>query len=398
MSLNSHTDISRVALASPILGHIGEVDAVPRLARAITRSGYGVDLLQAWNEWESVDRSSLPEGMRVVDLRLKRYLPVMPSIRWASSWAHYRMWSALTAAALVPAIRRYLRSERPNVMVARMLTAPLLMSALASGTSTPVVLSMGGLPRSSPIRSVLWKRFYPKATGFVAPAESVATAAATISGIPADQFEVIPNPVIDDLVVEKGAAEAPDHPWFGVEGQPLILAVGRMTRQKDFGTLIRSLKRVREKVPARLMILGEGEHRSQLEALVSELGLTESVTMPGFDPNPYRHMKAADVFVMPSLWEGPGHVLIEAQAMGVPVVSTDCPAGPRETLLDGEAGELVPVGGSTEMADAILRVLDSPETTAKKIQLGLDSSGRFYDQNVGAKWRDYLDRLLVAGS
>ncbi len=383
-----------VALASPIYGHIGEVDAVPRLARAIAGAGYRVDLLQAWNEWQTVDRSQLPERMRVVDLKLNRYLPVIPSISRVSSWAHYRMWSALTALALVPAMRRYLRQTRPDALIARMLTAPLLGSSLLSGTGTPVILSMGGLPKSSPIRTAMWGRLYPKAAGFIAPTASVAETASEISGISHDRFEVIPNPVIDQSVILKGDESAPDHPWINDPEHPLILAVGRMTRQKDFGTLIRALKRVREHTPARLLILGEGEHRGQLEELISSLDLNSYVLMPGFEPNPYRYMKAADAFVMPSLWEGPGHVLIEAQAMGVPAVSTDCPAGPRDTLLDGAAGWLVPVGDDKKMSEAILDVFASPAEAQIKVQLGLEASTSYFESNVGSKWANYLDRLL----
>jgi glycosyltransferase involved in cell wall biosynthesis len=383
-----------IALASPILGHIGEVDAVPRLARAIAGTGYRVDLLQAWDEWSGVDRSSLPKGMRVVDLNLRKWMPWMPSIKPISSWANYRMWSALSAIAMAPAMRRYLKTESPDVLIPRMMTAPILGSALVARANTKVILSMGGLPKNSPMRSVMWKWLYPKASGFVAPTASVAQAASDISGIPSDQFKIIPNPVIDKSVTVKGNEPAPGHPWLGDPGHPLILAVGRMTRQKDFPTLIRALKLVRERVPARLMILGDGEHRNQLEGLIAELDLESCVLMSGFEPNPYKYMKTADLFVMPSLWEGPGHVLIEAQAMGTPAISTDCPAGPADTLLHGEAGWLTPVGDHTKMSEAILEVIASPDEAKRRVEIGLKASNKYLAAEVGKRWAGYLDEML----
>jgi glycosyltransferase involved in cell wall biosynthesis len=107
------------------------------------------------------------------------------------------------------------------------------------------------------------------------------------------------------------------------------------------------------------MILGEGEERPKLEALVRELRLEEDVALPGFVENPYKYMKRAAVFVLSSRWEGLPTVLVEALALGIPVVSTDCPSGPREVLEPHEE-LLVPVGDANALARTTLRVLENP--------------------------------------
>jgi glycosyltransferase involved in cell wall biosynthesis len=109
------------------------------------------------------------------------------------------------------------------------------------------------------------------------------------------------------------------------------------------------------------MILGEGEERSRLEGMVRELGLQDHVSLPGFIKNPYSYMRQADVFVLSSLWEGLPNSLIEAVACGCPVVSTDCPSGPREILDGGRYGYLVPTGDAKGMAQAIESVLSGDE-------------------------------------
>lgn len=140
----------------------------------------------------------------------------------------------------------------------------------------------------------------------------------------------------------------------------MILGVGRLTPAKDYPNLIRAFGLVKQQRDARLMILGEGELRPELEALVDELGLNDSVALPGFVDNPYAYMAHASVFALSSFWEGLPTVLIEAVGIGTPVVSTDCKSGPREILDGGKYGILVPVQDSDALASGILDAMESP--------------------------------------
>jgi glycosyltransferase involved in cell wall biosynthesis len=130
-----------------------------------------------------------------------------------------------------------------------------------------------------------------------------------------------------------------------------------LARQKDFENLLRAFALVRQQRPARLLILGEGEERPALEALVRELGLEADVALPGYVAEAHGCMARAAVFVLSSAWEGLPTVLIEALAVGSPVVATDCPSGPREILRGGELGHLVPPRNARALADAILATL-----------------------------------------
>ena len=116
------------------------------------------------------------------------------------------------------------------------------------------------------------------------------------------------------------------------------------------------------------MILGEGEERASLEALARQLKCQDDVALPGFVPNPYPYMAAAGVFVLSSAWEGFGNVLIEAMALGVPVVSTDCPSGPAEILGRGRYGTLVPVSDVDALAHAITATLEHPPEMSHSIE------------------------------
>ncbi len=139
-----------------------------------------------------------------------------------------------------------------------------------------------------------------------------------------------------------------------------MLGVGRLSAQKNCPLLIRAVAKVRRQRPVRLLILGEGDDRAALEALVRDLDLTDCVGLPGFVDNPFAYMRHAQLFVLSSDWEGLPTVLIEALACGCPVVSTDCPSGPLEILDGGTYGALVPMRDEDSLADAILASLENP--------------------------------------
>jgi glycosyltransferase involved in cell wall biosynthesis len=131
--------------------------------------------------------------------------------------------------------------------------------------------------------------------------------------------------------------------------------------QKDFTTLIRAFAKVRQQRPCRLMILGEWSgHKAVLDALIQELQIEADVELPGFVYNPYPYMAQASVFALSSRYEGFGNVLVEAMAVGTPVVATNCESGPAEILEHGKYGPLVPVGDADALAEAIVQTLNHP--------------------------------------
>ena len=168
-----------------------------------------------------------------------------------------------------------------------------------------------------------------------------------------------------------------------------MIGAGRLRPQKDFATLIRAFARVRASRRVRLLILGEGPLRGALERLAGEQGVAADVSFTGRVPDAPAWMARAAVFALSSAWEGFGRVLVEALAVGCPVVSTDCPSGPREILGGGAFGPLVPVGDDAALAAAIARVLDHPpdrdflmqRADAFSLERGVD---RYLDVLLGA--------------
>lgn len=176
------------------------------------------------------------------------------------------------------------------------------------------------------------------------------------------KIKVIYNPVVDKSVFTK-KSEKLDLSIFSSD-KKVIIGVGSLTEQKDFGNLIKSFCIVKKSIDSKLVILGDGKKRGDLCRLVRELGLDGEVKMPGFVKNPIKYMANSDVFVLSSKWEGLPFVLVEALASGCPVVSTDCPSGPREILRGGKFGRLVPVSDERSLARAICDTLENPDYPA----------------------------------
>jgi glycosyltransferase involved in cell wall biosynthesis len=206
------------------------------------------------------------------------------------------------------------------------------------------------------------RSIYRRAYRVVAVSQQLACDLVKELNLPAEKVVAIPNPLALEEIREAAVASV-SHRFFS-EGVPVLMAAGRLHPRKDFPTLVRAVADLRKRRDVRLIVLGEGPERSKLEMLVQSLGLSDVVDLPGFVSPPWPWMARADVFALSSWGEGWPGVLGEALALGIPVVATDCPTGPREILDNGRFGPLVPVGDVSAMSVALEAMLDDPPDRA----------------------------------
>jgi glycosyltransferase involved in cell wall biosynthesis len=337
----------RLAIFLPGLYDGGAERVMLNLAAGLVEYGFDVDLVLAQAEGPFL--RNVPASVRIVELN-SRHL------------------SAQRTLFSLPSLVRYLRSERPDAMLSSLNYANIIALWAKRLAGVPLRLSISEHNTFSREREQftgqyrwllhgLMRQFYPRADTIIAVSEGVADDLASVLGIPHEHIKVIYNPVITPELQTKKEARL-EHPWFGKNQPPVVLAAGRLTKQKGFDVLIRAFAEVRSQRVARLLILGEGEDRSALIGLLRELDLEQDVGLPGFVSNPYSYMANASLFVLSSRWEGLPTVLVEAIYCGAPIISTDCPSGPREILKNGEYGQLVPVDDIGCLAQAINTVLD----------------------------------------
>ena len=341
-----------------------------QLANEFCRMGVEVSLVLATRRGPYLNE--VAAGVRIVDLGAKGVLSALPRLI------------------------RCLRSERPDVLLSALdhSNVAAVLACRMSGSHTRCIISMRSVPSAvyaneSRMRGwvlpALMRRLYPRASGVIANSQVAADDLIGNFGVPAQKISVIYNP-LDLGLISTLAAQKIDLPWLSENRTPLILAVGSLSKLKDFPTLICAFAIVRSKMPCRLAILGQGPDLAALEDQVRELNLRPHVWFGGFLQNPFSWMRAASVVVSSSLTEGCPNVLMQALACGSAIVSTDSVGGSSELLQGGRWGRLVPVGDSQAMADAIEETLRASQH--------VDVQQRAAEFAMGRIARQYLKQLL----
>ena len=338
----------RIAIFFATSGHSGEDRTIAALVPAWAARGYGVDILRVRRHGPALEQ--LPPGCREIDLGTRH------------------VYSAL------PALLRYLRRELPAVLYTgkyRLVTTALIAFGLcrpptrlciSTGTTVSVDLAGRGWFERR-FQRWLMHRWYRKAHVLITCAEGVSADLAAFADLPRDNMRVVPRPVVDPARFDAPQAR-PDHPWFAEGQPPVIIGMGELSPRKDYATLLRAFAALRRERDARLLILGRGREETALLKQAESLGIGDDVQLPGFVRDPLPWVAHSAAFAHTARYEGLGFVLIEALALGTPVVSVDGPHGPREILADGEHGALVPVGDHAALATALAATLDAPRDRA----------------------------------
>lgn len=341
--------MKHLAFFMPTLGGGGAERVMLSLARGAADRGCRVSLIVASANGSLV--GEVPRDVELIDLNSRRVAnSLLPLAKWL--WRNHpdTLISSQGHANVVSYVANKLSLQKTNLLVRE--------------ESTP----SANLRHFSRLKALCWRTLlryvYTRAAGVIAVSHGVAIDLEAYLCCNIPRLHVLYNPILNEDLYAKSKLPV-SHRWFTQSDMPVVLAVGRLTRAKNFELLIRAFALVKKNVPARLLILGEGEDRAKLEDLVSEIGVSDSVEMPGFDPNPFRYMANCAVYVMSSSWEGLPGALVEALALSRNVVSTDCPSGPNEILAGGKFGKLVPVGDLEALQVAILSALSDSNSTSQ---------------------------------
>lgn len=361
----------RIALFHPALSFGGVERVMLNLARGFLARGVAVDYVVANGAGEL--RQQVPEGVRFFDLHSPH---VSTSLR---------------------GLVRYLRKERPPVLLGASDHANTIAiwARRIAGVPTRIVISQHAVFSHAlrfafglrgRLAVIAARHTYPYADGYIAVSQAVADDLARSIPLPRAAIDVIYNPVVTPELLQQ-VRQPVDHPWFRPGEPPVVISAGRLYQQKDFATLIRAFDLVRKERQTRLIILGDGPERENLEKLRDELGLRDFVVLPGFVADAPAWFAKAAVFALSSLWESFSIVLVEAMATGVPLVSTDCPVGPAELLDGGRYGRLVPLRDVERMAAALHAAMNAP-----RIPVPAAALDRFRLDAIVEHYREVLTR------
>jgi len=399
---------TRIAFAIPSLASGGAGRVILGIARGLVARGHAVDLVMfrtsIHHPQEVPDEARLfvaddaPDSITqskpgYAALRTR----IMPVESRGRRFGWLRLARALNWHPLVLPTRvqcrqacqmaNYIDEQKPDIVfstLTRSVLSALFARRLLDNPPPVVPIIQGTIEQHRKHKQIRYRALFPDAAHVVAVSNGVAASVAERIGVQRGKITTIYNPVVSpELDVLR--SQPPAHPWLADNGPPVVLGCGRLIELKGFTVLIKAFARLVERRQCRLIILGKGPQKKELDALVARLGLQGKVSLPGHTDNPYAFMSRTALFVLSSRTEGLPTALIEALACGCPCVSTDCPSGPAEILQDGKIGPLVPVGDHIALADAMARVLDNPPERRKLL-----ARARFFSVERAAKMYEAL--------
>lgn len=306
-------------------------------------------------------------------------------------------------ASAVPALARFMRNNRFDAQLAALthVNVVAIAAAVLSGTLARLHVSERNafsrdkfvnpaLPvRLAYLLAPLLYRMIPNPV--ICVSRGVAQDLVDTTVARRQDVTIADNPVLDNDFREKPPGQ-PEHRWLKDKTAPVIVAVGRLARQKGFDTLIEAFARIPDQ-RVRLIIFGEGSLRDELLGQAARLGVSMRCDLPGYCHDPMAQVAAADCFVLSSRFEGSPNALVEALSTGTPVVSTHCPYGPQDILADGSVAPLVPVGDVDALALAIGAQLARPRDEQRQVRI--EAATRFMS---GRAVQTYLAAMLGSPS
>ena len=337
----------KITVVTPRYTIAGVPLAQCRFARALSEQGHFVDLVIGYVE----PGYAVPPSERI----------------------RVEVWNRPRVLAMLLPLVRYLRRAAPDVVFSAEdhLNTVVLLAAILAGSKARI----SGSSRVTPFDTYS-NRLFSKRWVLKQAARLVMGRADALTCVSADMVaqyrRVFTNPphvcvynIVDDRAARQRMAEPVSHPWLERREMPVLVAAGRLAPWKGFGDLIAAMTLVTQSRSARLLILGDGPLRAELQDAIARHGLSECVQLLGYVDNPLKYFANADAFVLSSHVEGMPNVLVEAMMCGCTPVATDCPTGPRELLQNGRYGYLVPMRDPEALAAGMLRALDHPIPPAR---------------------------------
>ena len=366
----------RLTLVTSSLSCGGAERAAILIAEGLLKKGHQVSFVTITGTER--DFYKVPDGVHRLALDIAANSPTPFHALWNNL---YRLW----------VLRQTIRVIEPNAVISFMAETNILTLFALIQTNYPVIVNEQNNPETNTQK--LWKQLrhwiYPRANKVVSVSEGVDNY--FDDWLPKTQRAIIFNP-LQPINDEPGNF---DLPTGADSSKKWAIAMGRLVYQKNFELLLSAFHKIIDRYPDwQLLIFGEGEMRKELENLRDQLGLGDRVLLPGQTNNPIAVLKTAQLFILSSRWEGLPAVLFEALACGLPVVSTDCPSGPREIIRDGIDGILVPNEDVSALTAAMERLMSDEKERQRLADRAKEVTESFSLEKVMSIWESLINEVI----
>ena len=342
--------MKKICYWSPCLDKVGTYNAVINSVLSLSKYSNklnNVSIINACGEWDHKKEFFINNGINVIDLSFS-YFNYLPKRGFLGSRASYLF---IILMSIIPLIR-FLIKYRPEFFIGHLLTILPIILFNVFNFKSKFILRISGYPRLNFLRKNLWKFFSKRIYKITCPSEDLKSQLINDHIFEKEKLFFLPDPILN---IDKFKNDIKNfYNKKNINNKKYFIAVGRLTKQKNFSYLIDEFYNYSQNQSKyNLLIFGEGEERQKLEKKIRYLKLEKKVFLMGFSENIFSYMKKADAFILSSLWEDPGFVLIEAAFCNLFIISSDCKNGPKEILLNGKGGILFKKNKKNELSDSL---------------------------------------------
>ena len=323
----------------PFIGNVATIDAVVNSIISVKKYSnktYETLLINVAGEWDNKIDYLKKKDIKVINLRSSNIINYLPKFGFFQSRLTYILIFFLSVFKL----NKILKKNKPDYLIVHLITFIPLFLLILNKYKTKFILRISGYPKLNFIRKKFWKFINNKIFYVTAPTKSTLKSLINEKVFSSSKISYLPDPIlkIKEIQIKKKENNFNEKE---LSKKNSLIAIGRLTKQKNFSFLIEAFYEIQKKYDMlNLFILGEVEERKNLEKKISDLNLSKKIFLVGYKKNIYDYLKNSKIFVLSSLWEDPGFVILEAGYLNKIIFSSDCPNGPIEILNAGKNGFL----------------------------------------------------------
>ena len=329
--------ISNVATLNEVLGTI-------KTLKTYSNQKYVPHIINAAGEWNKYNKELNDNGINIIKLSNSK---IIDNSNYTGFFRSRLIYLYLFFILFIPLLR-LLRKSPPDYLVIHLITPlPLLLNYIFN-IKTKIILRISGLPKLNFIRKFFWKKTLKKIYHITCPTKSTTSYMQELKMISSEKISTLYDPILSTKIINKIKNKR-----TGFEFNNFYLAIGRLTKQKNFKFLVEVFSEFLKTSDNNLIIIGEGEQRDSLQKLIEKKKLKGKITLIGYKDNVFEYFEKSKCFILSSLWEDPGFVLVESAYMNTPIISSDCDNGPKEILGDGSNGILFKSNNKASLLNAL---------------------------------------------
>jgi glycosyltransferase involved in cell wall biosynthesis len=321
---------------SPFTSRVATVNAVLNSALSLTKyskGNYKISILNASGEWNIFSDSIKKKKIDLINLNKSKYL----YNKNLDGFLQSRLAYVYVFLRSFISLKRLLKNTNPNFLIIHLITSLPLFLFTIFNFETKLILRISGFPKMNFIRKFFWKLALKNVYKITCPTEATKNDLIKLKICNSEKINVLYDPIIIFNKIIKKKSEKIEKKFE----DNYFVAIGRLTKQKNFEFLINCFKKIVNKnKKLKLFIIGSGEKKRELQKIITNLELKNNVELLGYIENIFPILNKAKCFILSSLWEDPGFVIVEAATLNIPIISSNCKNGPFEILSGGDGGYL----------------------------------------------------------